>query len=226
MAREYFCAYHSYRAWMEMLTDAEKGRLFDALLAYSETGELLSLGGREAALFPAMKWNIDRDKKAYEERCETNRKNGANGSNRTRTPPTATERPPIAPQIKGKGEREGKDKGESSPPVSPSPGDTGFGKELQSAFDAWLAYKRERREPYKPTGLQSLVSEIRNNAAKYGEHAVAELIRYCMACNWRGIIFDRLKQQAKKEPPKTAQSMNDETMKYVRAMHQHRKEGC
>lgn len=118
MAREYFCAYHSYRAWMEMLTDAEKGRLFDALLAYSETGELLSLGGREAALFPAMKWNIDRDKKAYEERCETNRKNGANGSNRTRTPPTATERPPIAPQIKGKGkgEREGKGKGEIESP--------------------------------------------------------------------------------------------------------------
>ena len=75
MAREYFCAYHSYRAWMEMLSDAEKGRLFDALLAYSESGEQPSLGGREAALFPAMKWNIDRDKKAYEERCETNREN-------------------------------------------------------------------------------------------------------------------------------------------------------
>lgn len=69
MAREYFCAYHSFREWMRMLTDAEKGRLFDALLVYSETGEQLSLGGKEAALFPAMKWQIDRDAQQYEEKC-------------------------------------------------------------------------------------------------------------------------------------------------------------
>nr|DAI64283.1 MAG TPA: hypothetical protein [Caudoviricetes sp.] len=75
MAREYFCAYHSYRAWMEMLSDAEKGRLFDALLLYSETGEQLSLSGKEAALFPAMKWNIDRDSKSYDETCKKNRDN-------------------------------------------------------------------------------------------------------------------------------------------------------
>lgn len=73
MAREYFCAYHSYRAWMEMLSDAEKGRLFDALLLYSETGEQLSLSGKEAATFPAMKWNIDRDSKSYDETAETSR---------------------------------------------------------------------------------------------------------------------------------------------------------
>ena len=70
MAREYFCAYHSYRAWMKTLSDAEKGRLFDALLAYSESGEQLPLSGKEAALFPAMQWNIDRDKGKYEERCK------------------------------------------------------------------------------------------------------------------------------------------------------------
>lgn len=86
-----------------------------------------------------------------------------------------------------------------------------------------MAYKRERREPYRQTGLQSLVSEIRNNAARYGETAVAELIRYCMACNWRGIIFDRLKKSGGKEKP-TAQSMNDETWKYIREMYHHKEE--
>lgn len=79
MAREYFCAYHSYRAWMKTLSDAEKGRLFDALLAYSESGEQLSLSGKEAALFPAMQWNIDREKEKYDETCIRNSINGKAG---------------------------------------------------------------------------------------------------------------------------------------------------
>ena len=86
------------------------------------------------------------------------------------------------------------------PPASPAPpAPTIFGPQLQSAFDDWLKYKKERREGYKETGLRNLISEIKNNAAKYGEDAVAELIRYCMASNWRGIIFDRLKEQPNRQ---------------------------
>lgn len=78
--------------------------------------------------------------------------------------------------------------------------ETGFGDDLQSAFEAWLAYKTEKRQSYQPTGLQCLVTEIRNNAQHYGEAAVAKLIRECMASNWRGIIFDRLKQGGGQTP--------------------------
>ena len=66
---------------------------------------------------------------------------------------------------------------------------------LQSAFDAWLQYKKERRESYKPTGLQRLISQIRKNVELYGPEAVAELIDECMASNWQGIIFDRLRRR-------------------------------
>ncbi len=100
MAMEYFCAYHSYREWMTMLSDAERGRLFSALLAYSSGEAAPELSGREAVIFPAMRWNIDRDRQAYADKCERNRRNGAKGG----------ERPPDAPQGKGegKGKREGK----------------------------------------------------------------------------------------------------------------------
>lgn len=80
------------------------------------------------------------------------------------------------------------------PPCPPSLPDTPFGPELQSAFDRWLSYKRERREGYKPTGLNALVTQIKNNAATYGEHSVAQLIETSMASGWKGIAFDRLKQ--------------------------------
>ena len=111
MAMEYFCAYHSYLEWIVALSDEERGRLFSALLAYSVGNELPELGEKDGAIFPAMKWNIDRDKKAYAEKCEKNRRNGAKGGER---PPNATERPPNAPQGKG----EGKGKGKVNPPLS------------------------------------------------------------------------------------------------------------
>lgn len=85
-------------------------------------------------------------------------------------------------------------------PLCPPQGETGFGDDLQSAFEEWLSYKAEKRQGYQPTGLQCLVTEIRNNAKRYGEAAVAKLIRECMASNWRGIIFDRLKQSGGQAP--------------------------
>lgn len=69
-----------------------------------------------------------------------------------------------------------------------------FSGELLSAVRDWLAYKTERRERYKPTGLKSLLTEIENRAEKHGERAVADVIRLSMANNWRGIIWDRIRQ--------------------------------
>lgn len=78
------------------------------------------------------------------------------------------------------------------------PEDYGFGDDLAAAFSDWLKYKREKRQEYKPTGLTALTSQVRNNAAKYGEAAVAALIRQCMAANWQGIVWDKLGK-----PPET-----------------------
>lgn len=71
---------------------------------------------------------------------------------------------------------------------------------LWSATEAWLRYKKEKNQSYKPEGLRALVSEIRNNAEKYGDQAVVDLINKCMSSNWQGIIFDRLD---KSPPPKS-----------------------
>lgn len=65
MAREYFCAYHSYLASLEPLNDAEVGRLFRSLLIYSETGAAPELRGNERFIFPMMKDQIDRDTQKY-----------------------------------------------------------------------------------------------------------------------------------------------------------------
>ena len=68
--------------------------------------------------------------------------------------------------------------------------------DLQASVSEWLTYKVERKEPYKEMGLKKLLRQIENNASLYGDIAVCNLIDECMASNWAGIIFDRLRQKA------------------------------
>lgn len=75
MAIEYFHCYHSYRKKLAKLSDQEVGRLFRALLEYSETGETQELTGRESVAFDFIADDIDRAKKNYEEICKKNSEN-------------------------------------------------------------------------------------------------------------------------------------------------------
>lgn len=89
MAMEYFCCYHSYARKLAKLSDQEVGRLFRALLKYSETGEAQELTGRESVAFDFIADDIDRAKENYEAKCKQNRENRlsttVNGRKRTST---------------------------------------------------------------------------------------------------------------------------------------------
>lgn len=74
-------------------------------------------------------------------------------------------------------------------------GDYIFSDTLKARIGEWITYKTERKEPYKEQGMKSLLRQIENNAMKYGDAAVCELIEECMASSWKGIIFDRLKNR-------------------------------
>lgn len=87
-----------------------------------------------------------------------------------------------------------KSKGAGEPP---SPPVVSFGPELNCVFNDWLAYKKEKRQAYKPKGLQSLVAQIEKQVEVYGESAVAALIVECMSNGWQGIIWDKLEKQQK-----------------------------
>lgn len=70
-----------------------------------------------------------------------------------------------------------------------------FSEALISKMREWVKYKTERKEPYKEQGMKSLLKHVQNNASLYGDQDVCELIDYCMASNWKGIIFDILKEK-------------------------------
>lgn len=70
MERDAFNAYHKYLKSIEPYSDAERGRLFTALLIYSSTGEVPEFRGNEKFAFAMIKEDIDSDKKKYLETCE------------------------------------------------------------------------------------------------------------------------------------------------------------
>ena len=70
MAREGFVVYHELLKWLEPYGDAERGRLFTAMLKYSLTGEAPGLSGSERYIWPAVQDKIDKDREAYETKCK------------------------------------------------------------------------------------------------------------------------------------------------------------
>lgn len=83
-----------------------------------------------------------------------------------------------------------------------------FDGELLEAVLDWLAYKKERRESYKPTGLKSLVSRIQNYANQFGDVETAGAIRDSMASNYAGIVFDRIGRTSGDDHKKNSTSKN------------------
>ena len=213
---EYFLAYHSYLEAMEPLSDAERGRLFTALLEYSSTGIAPELRGGERYTFATLKGNIDRDVAKYNAKCANQSQNGKKGGR-----PKNPKNPSLflktqKSQEKEEEEDKDKDKEEDKPlrgnsargaQEHPSVSDFGFSPDLEAAVNDWLAYKRERREAYKPVGLKSLLTQIKNAASANGDAAVAAVIRQSMSSGYKGIVFDRLERAASKPKPNSKPAM-------------------
>lgn len=73
----------------------------------------------------------------------------------------------------------------------------GYNEFLLEAVIDWFKYKKERKEKYQPVGMKSLLTMIQNNVSKYGEDAVIEVIRESMGSGYKGILWDKLKQNSK-----------------------------
>ena len=84
----------------------------------------------------------------------------------------------------------------------------------------WLAYKKEKGQNYKETGLRAMLTQIQKAAEQYGTDAVVDIIHTSMSSNYTGIVFDRL--QEKKRSPAYASSgpqkpLNDDEWEKVMA---------
>lgn len=197
-ARTQFTFYDSFfRAVSRIRKATDRAAAYDAICAYALYGtkpELDKLPDAAAVAFEVAKPNLD----ASRRKANSGKKGGESkhGGSKPEAKPSKAEANAKQSQAKPKQvkEQEKEQEQDKEQMLNPLPPLPDAGPELQAAFGDWLKYKAERREGYKPTGLKNLETEVRNNANRYGEAAVAALIRHCMASGWRGIIFDKLKE--------------------------------
>lgn len=68
---------------------------------------------------------------------------------------------------------------------------------LEDKIREWLKYKSERKEPYKETGMRSLINKIEKAVDEFGVDAVMDSIDSSMSSGWKGLFFDKLKSTGK-----------------------------
>lgn len=153
MAKEYFCAYHSYLKSIRNLSDAECGRLFKALLQYSAGEQLINLQGREGIAFDFICEQIDRDNEKYAERCRTNRENGTKAN-----APECPQSVPNAPQGKGKGERN--TSSGSNPPLTPPRGHVEVSAELSESWNGFCEMRKKIKKPLTDRAAKMILNEL------------------------------------------------------------------
>lgn len=94
---------------------------------------------------------------------------------------------------------EKKDADASPSPVPDAISSRSFSPEVESAVREWIAYKTEKRQTYKETGLRNFLTQVENHVRQYGDKAVVDLIGLCMSQNWQGVIWDKLDQTPRRK---------------------------
>ena len=194
--KEYVKLWLSYRSYFEAYSAAEVGRLVLAAMDYRESGAEPEFSGSERFIWPAIRRDIDESVAAQKatsaSRSEAGKQGGRPESEKANVFDESNEKQKkqmlSEESKKSYGQRKrtkDKDKDSILSPLPPT---------LRESVEKWVAYKGERREEYKPVGLQSLVTQITKAAEEYGEAAMIDVITRSMAANYKGIVFDWLKE--------------------------------
>ena len=92
----YIKLFIDFGATVDLLSDAEAGRLLKAILHYAN-GQEVNLTGQERLVYAMLKSQIDRDAASYQQFCDKQRENGAKGGRPKK--PTETQQNPNNPTV-------------------------------------------------------------------------------------------------------------------------------
>lgn len=194
--KEYVKLWLSYRSYFEAYSAAEVGRLVLAAMDYRESGAEPEFSGSERFIWPAIRRDIDESVAAQKavsaSRSEAGKQGGRPEFEKANAFDESKEKQKKQmlsdESKKSYGQRKRTKEKDMDSILSPLP------PTLRESVEKWVAYKGERREEYKPVGLQSLVTQITKAAEEYGEEAMIDVITRSMAANYKGIVFDWLKE--------------------------------
>ena len=74
-----FKLYNDYKKHFDQMTDEDAGRVIKAILAYVNYEGFPELDGAAGMAFSFIEAQLERDRIAYDKKCETNKENGSKG---------------------------------------------------------------------------------------------------------------------------------------------------
>lgn len=195
MERNQFTFYRSYRDALRALPPKEFKAAVLAICDYALDEAEPDLTGIPNSVFILIRPTLDSGRIKAANRAKKTKTNAEQTQNEKKTKSKQTRKEKEGEKEReGEREKEREKENDSSPPIVPPDGLASLSPALRGAVEDWLRYKTEKREPYKPQGLKSLVTEVKNNADRYGDAAVIKVITQSMSNNYRGIVFDWLKK--------------------------------
>ena len=174
---------------IEILGDAERGRLFKAMLEYASSGAEPDLRGNERFIWPTAKSEIDRQAESYKSICETNKRIA---TERYGTLRTVTERNEAC---------QDKDKDKDKDKCFPSYEEKHKGASaLDVALNDFAEMRKKMRKPLTDRALSLTLSELEKLAPGDDEKKIA-ILNQSIQRGWQGVF--PLKEDPK-APKKTA----------------------
>lgn len=181
-----FTFYRNYYELIKYLPNEERLQMYDALLGYMFEDIDPELDGLSKGIWINLKMPLDTSKINIE-----NGKKGGRPKNRNKTE--------IITEIET--ETKAKAKANNISTFLFLLSNFNFinnNIKLKNKLEEWLKYKWERKEYYKETGFKTLLARIDSATSQYGVEQVVNLVDECMANNYKGIIFEKLKGKDKK----------------------------
>ena len=195
-----------YRSWkqaVDRLGDGERGCIYEIILDYALDGKEPDTDDPVALLvFDMVKVQIDVNNQRYENGKKGGRPKGKANNNLDNTKEKRNEnlnKTKLKPNVNVNDNDNVNDNANKRVEKQQEMFDRliigrAVTKELQEVLREWIQYKAEKQQPYRETGMRSLITQAVNKSAQEGADVVVSVIRSSMASGYKGITWDRAKR--------------------------------
>lgn len=161
---KYLKVFTDFADAMEELGDAERGRLFTAMLKYSETGAAPDFRGNERFIWPVAKLQIDRMAAECEGRAKTSRENGSKGGRPKKTQCNPKNPAGFSKTQKSQDKDNDKDKenipsGNNTPPTPPR-GSVDVPEALMENWNGFCEMRKKIKKPLTDRAAKMILNEL------------------------------------------------------------------
>lgn len=163
---KYLKVFTDFADAMEELGDAERGRLFTAMLKYAETGAAPDFRGNERFIWPVAKLQIDRMAAECEGKAKTSRENGSKGGRPKKTQGNPKNPAGFSKTQKSQDKDKDKDKdkenipsGNNTPPTPPR-GRVVVPEALMENWNGFCEMRKKIKKPLTDRAAKMILNEL------------------------------------------------------------------